>query len=96
MYCKTIDAYERIHVIEMTLPYSQSKHPPIIPIGGKLDNDVSFVSPFPEPNLPGRLAKNRSKMLCTQDEWYFDDPRVAQGTVYEILCDIFYTFNDNY
>eukprot|EP01034_Spumella_vulgaris_P033319 gene33319-41117_t len=47
--------------------------------GGKLDNDVSFVAPFPEPNLPARLAKNGSMMLCTANGWYQDDPRVCNG-----------------
>jgi len=47
--------------------------------GGKLDNDVSFVAPFPEPNLPRRLARQDTKMMVTQNGWYYDDPRVAQG-----------------
>lgn len=47
--------------------------------GGKLDNDVSFVAPFPEPNLPGRLARNGSMMMCTANGWYQDDPRICQG-----------------
>jgi hypothetical protein len=46
---------------------------------GKLDNDVSFVQPFPETNLPLRLAMKNTKMLVTQNWWYFDEPRVAQG-----------------
>ena len=46
---------------------------------GKLDNDVSFVAPFPEPNLPLRLASKETKMMVTQNGWYYDDPRVAQG-----------------
>lgn len=46
---------------------------------GKLDNDVSFVSPFPEPNLPMRLISKGAKMLATQKEWYLDSPRVSQG-----------------
>jgi uncharacterized protein YchJ len=46
---------------------------------GKLDNDVSFVAPFPEPNLPLRLAAKDTKMMVTQNGWYYDDPRVAQG-----------------
>jgi hypothetical protein len=46
---------------------------------GKLDNDVSFVAPFPEPNLPLRLASKGTKMLATQEKWYFDDPRIANG-----------------
>jgi len=47
--------------------------------GGKLDNDVSFVAPFPEPNLPKRLVNLNAKMMVTQNGWYYDDPRVAQG-----------------
>ena len=47
--------------------------------GGKLDNDVSFVAPFPEPNLPKMLAKLETLMLVTQNSWYFDEPRIAQG-----------------
>lgn len=47
--------------------------------GGKLDNDVSFVSPFPETNLPRKLASRETKMLVSQNGWYFDEPRVAQG-----------------
>lgn len=47
--------------------------------GGKLDNDVSFVAPFPEPNLPLKLATKNTKMMVTQNGWYYDDPRVAQG-----------------
>lgn len=46
---------------------------------GKLDNDVSFVKPFPEPNLPHLMVQNGASMLVTQDKWYFDEPRVAQG-----------------
>ena len=45
----------------------------------KLDNDVSFVAPFPEPNLPHKLAKMGVKMLGTQNVWYHDDARVVQG-----------------
>ena len=44
---------------------------------GKLDNDVSFVSPFPEPYLPKRLTLNGSYMMATQKGWYYDDPRVS-------------------
>lgn len=51
--------------------------------GGKLDNDVSFVSPFPEPNLPNKLAQAGSFMLATQNGWYYDDPRISQGVA---LC----------
>ena len=46
---------------------------------GKLDNDVSFVAPFPEPNLPLRLASKGRKMLVTQQQWYYDDARIANG-----------------
>ena len=46
---------------------------------GKLDNDVSFVAPFPESNLPLRLASKNARMLATQKEWYFDSPRVSHG-----------------
>jgi hypothetical protein len=46
---------------------------------GKLDNDVSFVAPFPEPNLPLRLINREAKMLATQKLWYFDSPRVTMG-----------------
>ena len=49
---------------------------------GKLDNDVSFVSPFPEPNLPKRLALNGTYMMATQKGWYYDDPRISQGVQY--------------
>lgn len=51
--------------------------------GAKLDNDVSFVSPFPEPNLPLKLASAKSLMMCTQNGWYHDDPRISQGVA---LC----------
>lgn len=47
--------------------------------GGKLDNDVSFVAPFPEPNLPYMLAKGGNYMMATQNGWYHDDPRISQG-----------------
>ena len=46
---------------------------------GKLDNDVSFVAPFPEPNLPRLMAESSIKMLVSQNGWYTDEPRVAQG-----------------
>lgn len=46
---------------------------------GKLDNDVSFAAPFPERNLPRRLASKNRKMLVTQQQWYYDDPRIANG-----------------
>ena len=46
---------------------------------GKLDNDVSFVKPFPEPNLPRKMAVGNRKMLVTQKQWYYDDPRIANG-----------------
>ena len=49
---------------------------------GKLDNDVSFVRPFPEPNLPKRLAFNGSYMMATQNGWYYDDPRISQGVLF--------------
>ena len=47
--------------------------------GGKLDNDVSFISPFPEPNLPLRMAARGSKMISSERGWYCDDWRIAQG-----------------
>eukprot|EP01039_Chlorochromonas_danica_P010022 gene10022-11083_t len=47
--------------------------------GGKLDNDVSFAAPFPEPNLPLMMAEAESFMLVTQNNWYHDDPRISQG-----------------
>lgn len=47
--------------------------------GGKLDNDVSFVGAFPEPNLPLRMAVAGSKMISTDRGWYCDDWRIAQG-----------------
>jgi len=50
--------------------------------GGKLDNDVSFVAPFPEPNLPRRLARNNTYMMGTQNGWYYDDPRISQGVLH--------------
>jgi hypothetical protein len=46
----------------------------------KLDSDVGFASPFPDPNLPLRMAKNGTKMLATQQQWYNDDGRITQGT----------------
>lgn len=46
---------------------------------GKLDNDVSFVAPFPETNLPLKLAARGTRMLVSANGWYFDEPRVAQG-----------------
>ena len=46
----------------------------------KLDNDVSFVAPFPEPNLPLKMVTNSAKMLITQTKWYNDDNRIVQGT----------------
>jgi hypothetical protein len=49
--------------------------------GGKLDNDVSFVAPFPEPNLPKRLVTKNVQMMATQNGWYYDDSRVAQGVL---------------
>lgn len=47
--------------------------------GGKLDNDVSFTAPFPEPNLPLRMVRSGSKMIVSEAEWYCDDWRIAQG-----------------
>jgi hypothetical protein len=46
----------------------------------KLDNDVSFVRPFPEPNLPLMMARQETKMMITQRQWYLDDGRIVQGT----------------
>ena len=46
----------------------------------KLDNDVWFVRPFPQPNLPLMLAKSGIKMMMTQRQWYNDDNRIVQGT----------------
>jgi len=46
---------------------------------GKLDNDVSFVSAFPEYNLPRRLARGQHWMLTSAAGWYHDDPRISQG-----------------
>ena len=37
---------------------------------GKIDSDVSFLAPFPEPNIPGRMAKGKRKAFATQKEWY--------------------------
>ncbi len=45
----------------------------------KLDNDVSFVSPFPDLNLPHTMAQGEHLMLVTQNGWYNDDPRISQG-----------------
>jgi hypothetical protein len=45
----------------------------------KLDNDVSFVAPFPEPNLALKLASRGAKMMGTHDKWFNDDSRVSQG-----------------
>lgn len=45
----------------------------------KLDNDVSFVSPFPDPNLPLRMATGGHYMLVSANGWYHDDPRISQG-----------------
>ena len=47
--------------------------------GGKIDNDVSFLQGFPEPNLALRMAKQGSMALGTQKEWYYDDARVSRG-----------------
>jgi len=47
--------------------------------GGKIDNDVSFLQGFPEPNLALRMAKQGSMALGTQKDWYYDDARVARG-----------------
>ena len=57
--------------------------------GGKLDNDVSFVAPFPEPNLPQRLARKSAKMSITQKEWYLDDTRISMGS--ELCLDHYIT-----
>jgi len=46
----------------------------------KLDNDVSFVRPFPTPNLPEMLARQQTMMMTTQRVWYTDDNRIVQGT----------------
>jgi hypothetical protein len=46
---------------------------------GKIDNDVSFMKAFPETNLPLRMAAKEAKMLVTQKQWYYDDPRIANG-----------------
>jgi hypothetical protein len=32
--------------------------------GDKLDNDVSFVAPFPEHNFPHRLTRNQTYMMA--------------------------------
>lgn len=45
----------------------------------KLDNDVSFVAPFPTTNLPLRMATGQHYMLMTTAQWYNDDPRISQG-----------------
>jgi hypothetical protein len=45
----------------------------------KLDNDVSFVAPFPEPNLALKLASRGAKLMGTHDESFNDDSRVSQG-----------------
>eukprot|EP01040_Poterioochromonas_malhamensis_P008428 gene8428-9117_t len=45
----------------------------------KLDNDVSFVSPFPTNNLPLLLIQGNHYMMNTQDGWYYDDPRISAG-----------------
>jgi hypothetical protein len=39
------------------------------------------VKEFPETNLPLKLAMKNTKMLVTQNGWYYDDPRVAQGVL---------------
>ena len=46
---------------------------------GKIDNDVSFLKGFPEPNLPYKMSKGGHMAMGTQKEWYYDDPRVANG-----------------
>ena len=46
---------------------------------GKIDNDVSFLREFPEPNLPRKMSKGGHMAMGTQKEWYYDDPRVANG-----------------
>jgi hypothetical protein len=45
----------------------------------KLDNDVSFVAPFPDTNVPLTMAQGEHLMLATQNGWYHDDPRISQG-----------------
>jgi hypothetical protein len=45
----------------------------------KLDNDVSFVAPFPEPNLALKLAARGAKLMGTHKKWFNDDKRVSQG-----------------
>eukprot|EP00605_Chrysophyceae_sp_TOSAG23-4_P001073 GSChrysophyteH1.ASY1.ANO1.1178.1 assembled CDS len=46
---------------------------------GKIDNDVSFMKDFPEPNLPKRMANGNHFIISTQPEWYSDMPAVANG-----------------
>jgi hypothetical protein len=46
---------------------------------GKLDNDVSFVKPFPKYNLPGLLARDNHWIPTSANGWYHDDPRISQG-----------------
>jgi hypothetical protein len=45
----------------------------------KLDNDVSFVAPFPMPNLPYQMSKEQHLMMMTTKDFYTDDPRISQG-----------------
>ena len=45
----------------------------------KLDNDVSFVAPFPMPNMPLQMAKGQHYMMMTTKDFYTDDPRISQG-----------------
>jgi hypothetical protein len=47
----------------------------------KLDNDVSFVQPFPveQRNLPAWMVQQRTYMMMTTPDYYTDDPRISQG-----------------
>lgn len=45
---------------------------------------------FPAPNLPYKMVQGSHKMLCTQQPWYYDDPRIAKG-----VFDALYHYIDN-
>jgi hypothetical protein len=45
----------------------------------KLDNDVSFKTMFPQPNLPLLMIEGGHYMMATQKKWYHDDPRISAG-----------------
>lgn len=46
---------------------------------GKLDSDVTFNVPFPEPNLPRRMIEKQARVMLTHNNWYHDAPQVCNG-----------------